>query len=343
MKASWTFSLIYFIALLVSPNTFALDQKQSQELIIQSNKVYDPDKISIDSLQEYEKKFDFDWNDYSTVSANQTKINAIENFLKTNPDLSKLNIADKKSLGRILFKLSTYYIHITREIDLAIDHLNNASKYLKDHEDVNRINNQLAYAHAIKFSLSRKNDDKQKALILSNKVLNQSNNSFEKAFGYFVRGKIEGDANNFGHAEDNLKKSLQIYAKTSSNKKDQYARAKNLLASTILNINGREREAVKMLEETHQYWVKKGNIEKNIYAARNLVTLGEAYYKIGYIDAAQKEVNAAIPTLEQLYGEKSQWLIGPYQLMSEAYRQSGDTKHSEEFQSKLKQISKNYL
>jgi tetratricopeptide (TPR) repeat protein len=290
------------------------------------------------AISSNEKNFTFDWNNYSTIAPNQTKIAKTEAFLKTVNDYSNLSASDREALGKLLYKLGTFYTHVSRQPDLAIEKMNLAAILLTDKEDKAWNDNQLAYAYEQKYAASGETADKEKALTYTNKLITETypnTKNKEVAFAYCVKGLIFNDAKDFSQAETNYKTALNIYEKIPGGKDDQYARAKNRLANIILEQNGREKEALGMLKQLKSYWAAKGNIQKNPYAARNLIALGEAYLKTGEVQTARDELNIATNIYKNVYGNSSKLLAHPYQLLSEAYIKTGNAEQASIYKEKV--------
>src|SRR5687768_15515438 len=102
------------------------------DLVIQKDKIYDPSKLSLDSVKDYEKNFTYEWWRFASLKANQNKIKQIEQFLQTTPpdQFKKLSRDFREALGRILYKLGTYYTHYQKAPNRAIRYLNAANNYL---------------------------------------------------------------------------------------------------------------------------------------------------------------------------------------------------------------------
>jgi hypothetical protein len=274
-----------------------------------------------DVIQQHEKDFNFDWNNFATIAPGKAKIGKTEAFLNTITDYSHLNKADRQALGKLYYKLGTYYTHVTRESDLAIFKMNLADAFLKEKQDKAWNYNHLAYAYEQKFAASGKTSDKENALEYVNKViagLYSNAKNKETAFAYCVKGLVLNDAKNYLLAELSFRLALKMYESLPDGKDDQYARAKNRLANIILDQNGRDKEALVMLEQLKQYWLAKGNIGQDPYAARNFISLGQAYLKTGQKQAARNELNHAVAIYKNVYGEDSTLLAKPYQLLAEA-------------------------
>ncbi|VVC76593.1 hypothetical protein AQUSIP_19150 [Aquicella siphonis] len=283
------------------------------------------------ALSQVEKEFAFNWNDYSTIPAAKARIAKTEGFLNAIQDFSHLNAQDTAALGKLYYKLGTYYTHVTRESDLAIHKLQLADAFLTTKQDKAWNNNHLAYAYEQKYAASGNASDRENALRYANKVITQlySNaKNREVAFAYCVKGLVMNDAREFPLAEMHFKTALDIYESMPGGKDDQYARAKNRLAHIILDQNGRDKLAVAMLEQLKQYWMDKKNIGSDPYAARNFISLGQAYLKTGRIKAAQNEFDRAVRIYEKVYGANNPLLAKPYQLLAETYKNQGRLKQA---------------
>lgn len=319
---------------------------EATNLIIKTDNIFDPDHISLASLQTYEKKFDFDWNNYVTIERNRKRITEIEMFLKTTKPkaFEKLNDQDKQALGRILYRLGTFYTHIMHAPDIAIERLDLADKFLQNKSDRAWNYNHLGYAYEQKFATSGQDNDRSKALYYTNKVifgLYPNGKNKEVAFAYCIEGLVDNDMTtlHLEEAENSFQNALKIYEKLPNGQDDQYARAKNRLAMIILDRN-RDNEAITMFEELKKYWLAKKDVTQNPYAARNFVSLGQAYLKVGKAKDARDEIQKAVSIYQNVYGNKSQWLIKPYQLLAEAYKLLGDQKLSETYQQKADELNK---
>ncbi|MBA3661700.1 MAG: tetratricopeptide repeat protein [Gammaproteobacteria bacterium] len=278
-------------------------------------------RAEISTLQRIEKDFDFDWNRYVTIEPNKLKIANVEAFIATLGDPVTLSLLDRQALGKIFYKLGTFYTHIERKSDLAIAKLSKADQLLSIPKDKAWIYNHLAYAYEQKFAASKNVIDKKRALDFTHKViavLYPGHRNQEVAFAYCVRGLIHNDAKDFDHAEKNYRLALHLYEKMPNGKDDQYARAKNRLAHIILDQTGREKEALTLLEEVKNYWQTSGKITHDPYAARNLLSLGEAYLKVGNAIHARREFENAILIYKNVYGQDNDMLAKPYQLLAAA-------------------------
>lgn len=294
-------------------------------------------------IQFYDKDFNFDWNNYTTIAPNHAKLERIEAFLKTNHSHATLSASDQKALGKLLYKLGTFYTHVLREPDLAIEKMNLAQKLLVNKEDKAWNDNHLAYAYEQKFAVSKLDADKNKSLYYINQVIstlysNKSNK--EVAFAYCVKGLVQNDAKEYMLAENSFKKALAMYEAMPNGKDDQYARAKNRLADIILEQNGRDQESLAMLLQLKKYWVEKKNASQSPYAARNLISLGKAYLKTNNAQAARDEFDSAILIYTNIYGSNSSLLAKPYQLLSETYKKLGNLEQASIYIEKANSLNK---
>jgi tetratricopeptide (TPR) repeat protein len=321
---------------------FAADQQEppvAKNLEIQSDKIYDPDHLSLDSIQSYSKKFTFDWNDYSTIEPNKKQIEEIAAFLKaTKPEAyAKLNAADKQTLGKLFYKLGTYYTHVARQPDEAIASMERADTLLTSMEDKAWNDNHLAYAYEQKYAVSDEDADQDKALTYTDKVITKlyhGAKNKEVAFAFCVEGLVQNDAADYAQAETSFKTALAIYEHIPYGLDDQYARAKNRLANIILEVDGRDKEAIAILEELKKYWQTKDNDSHNPYAARNLISLGQAYFKVGNVNDARDQFTKAISIYQTVYGNNNKLLVEPYQLLADTYKKLGNQNLADAYEKK---------
>lgn len=197
---------------------------------------HSPTNTRPDLLRQYDKTFTFDWNKHTTIAANKRQIDKIESLLKNTHDTGQLNDADRKALGSLLYKLGTFYTHVTPKPDLAIARMNQANTILANKQDKAWNYNHLAYAYELKYAISSQADDKEKALYYTNKVISQlypQMQNKEVAFAYCVKGLIYSDTKDYAMAETNFKTALQIYESIPGGKDEQYAKAKTHLATVL--------------------------------------------------------------------------------------------------------------
>lgn len=288
-----------------------------------------------DSIQSIEKNFNFNWDNYKTVQANMLKVNRTEKFVDSIQNVSALNAVDREALAKLLYKLGTYYTHVSRQPDLAIAKLTLAGTLFTDKNEIAWNDNHLAYAYELKYAKSGVNSDKEKSLAYVNKVVNEiypNVKNKQVAFAYCVEGLVFNDAKEYPQAEASYKAALKIYDMHINGQDDQYARTKNRLAKTILDQNGREEEALRLLLQLNRYWAAKGDISRDPYAARNDLYLGEAYLKIQKAKLASDQFKKAIAIYKNIYGENSVLLAEPYQWLAQAYKSMGDDKQAEIYQ-----------
>lgn len=315
------------------------DPPVSELLIEADNKVTVPDT----PIQKSEKSFNFDWNQYASLAGNQKRASEVETQLKKISNYSKLSKADQEALGKLLYKMGTYYTHIAREPNLAIPKMNAAEPLLLNPEDKAWNYDHLAYAYEQQYTHTRQAADRERALYYSSKVITDmypKTKNKEVAFAYCVKGLVLNDAQDYAQAEVNLNNALKIYESLPDGKDDQYTRAKNKLADVILEQHGRDKEAIAMLEQIKKYWAMKSKPHTNPYAARNLISLGQAYLKIGAAIEAQNEFKNAIFIYLNVYGEQSKLLVTPYQLLSIAYKKAGNKQLAAAYQAKAKALNK---
>lgn len=280
-------------------------------------------------IRSQEVNFHYNWNDEAAIKPTRTAIKNLEAFLKTIPDFSKLNKSDRQAMGKLLYKLGTYYSHTAHKPDLAIVKLNQVDALLTSKENKAWTYNQLAYAYELKYAASKHPADKQKGLAYTNKVITDlypNKKNKEVAFAYSIKALIENDAKQYTRAEKSYRTSLKISAALPSGKDDQYERGTTVLAGIILNQHGREKEALALLEQVKHYWIARGKLSENPQAAINFISLGQAYLKVGNTQAAHVELSSAMNIYKNVYGNNSALLVKPYTLLAVAYKKQGDKK-----------------
>ena len=239
-------------------------------------------------------------------------------------------------LGLLLYRLGTYYSHILQEPDPAIAHLLTALPLANAPEEKAWINDQLAYAYELKYRSTRLASDREKALYYSAKVITNSPKKNQAlAFAYCVKGLVQHDAQEDAASLTSFKKAINIYKSVHAEKSDQYARAKNMLADLLLEQNPQNKTALAMLIEVKRFWTTHDHGEPNPYAARNLLSLGQAYLRLGNIKAAQTAVQKALAINQHVYGPLSEQLLTSYQLLSEVYTKVGNSKLAEAYEEKI--------
>jgi tetratricopeptide (TPR) repeat protein len=301
--------------------------------------------VSNTSIRDYEKDFNFDWEQFTTILPNKNKIKAIEAYISTlnaTQTIEHLTSSDRKDLGKLLYKLGTYYTHVSRQPKLAIIKLYEADKLLNTNQDKAWIYNHLAYAYEQKYAKSADVLSKEKGLYYTNLVMTRlypDHSNKAVAFAYCVQGLILNDSYDYKNAEESFRHALLIYEML-DNKGDQYARAKNRLADIILDQNGRDNEAITLFKNLKAYWSAKQNINEDPYAARNLLSLGRAYLKIGEYRRANIEINNAIKIYINVYGANNSLLARPYHLLAEVYKKTNQLKQAAEFEAKSENLAK---
>lgn len=319
----------------------------AKNLIIEEGDVYDPDARKQAerhlALEKFSKNFNFDWNQSATINQNKTKVAELDVFLKKIEDYNKLSKEDQKLAGHLSYQLGTFYTHIAHDPNTGIDKLNKAEALLMDKEAKARCYNQLAYAYAQKYSTERYAADREKALYYSGKVISEfypNVKNQDVAFAYSIKGRIQKEAHDYSAAQESFKTALDIYESLPNGKEDAYARTKSKLADTLLEQNKEDKAALAMLEELKQYWAKKQDANQNPYAANNLISLGQAYLRIGNIKEAQAAIKQAISIYENVYGAGSKQLALPYELLSQTYQQEGKPKLAAAYERKAASMGK---
>lgn len=324
--------LFCLILLIVAPCSYATIAKS---LIIERDKIYDPEKLSLDSIRFYEKKLSYDWNNPASIFDNRKKLSEVETFFHNTPpqEFRRLKPAYKHALGKMFYKLGSYYTHVDLKPEKAIKYLSTANNYLQKTRDKAWSYNHLALAYERKFNITNDEVDQKQGLYFINKVmaLYPKQKNKEIAFSYCIKGLFEVDAGNLKTAENDYKSAIDIYEKLPNGKDAQYHRAQTGLAAILLENDDNDR-ALNLLKQQKDYWQKKENVAMNPYAARNLVVLCQAYLKLGKPDLAKKEIIEATSIYERLYGKKSEMLYVPYQTLADTYKILGEKDKADEYQ-----------
>jgi tetratricopeptide (TPR) repeat protein len=319
------------------------DKRKNSFIIEANNEAVTAIKPELSPIVEQEKNFSFNWNEYSTISDNKKKISANEKFLANIDDASQLSLEDQTALGRLFYKLGAYYAQVSLEPDLAIAKLTMANAFLKDKEDKAWNYAHLAYAYEQKYALTKQSENNEKALYYANKIISElfpNTKNPVVAFAYSIKGILKIDANDYQEAQKYLQTALAIYETSPEQKGDQYARTKNQLAYTLLEQPGKDQQAITIFKELKRYWSAKGNVSQDPFAAHNLISLGQAYIKMGKTKAACSELKGAIAIYKNVYGNHSPLLVHPYQLLAEAYKSLGKVHEASVFEQKAKSVDK---
>lgn len=341
-------SPLFFILVLVS-TCLTLSVYGEESIMLQHDFSIKSEKETVTAItsdpgpiEELEKKFDFDWNQHETIASNKTKINDIETFLSSIHDVSKLIPEEQLALGRLFYKLGTYYTHVSREPDLAIARLTIASALLTQSEEKAWNDNHLAYAYEQKYASSLSSSNRKKTFYYINKVISKTTPQPRDkihAFAYSIKGLVHNDAKQYALAITNFKLALAIHAAIPNSLDEHYVRTKNRLANALIGKEGHDKEAIAMLKQVERYWLAKGDLKAHPFGARNLLSLGQAYLKIGKPKAALREVKSAIDIYKSFYGANSVLLVKPYQLLAQAYKKIGNFNQASAYEQKAISIN----
>jgi hypothetical protein len=322
--------------------TTPAEMKKNSFIIESDNEAVTAIKPELSPIAEQEKNFNYDWNECLTVFTNKNKISPNEKFLANIDDASQLSLEDQLALGRLFSKLGAYYAQVLLEPDLAIAKLTMANAFLKDKEDKAWSYSHLAYAYEQKYASSKQSENNEKALYYANKIISElfPNTKNEiVAFAYSIKGILKNDTNEYQEAQKYLRTALAIYETPPANKGDQYARTKNWLANS-LEQSGQDQQAITLLKEVKRYWLAKGNVSQDPFAAYNLISLGQAYLKIGKTKAACSELKSAVAIYKNVYGSNSPLLVQPYQLLAQAYKTLGKAHEASTYELNANRIDK---
>lgn len=323
-------------------------QKIAKYLVIEKDKLFDPDVLTLDSLPMYSDAFTLNWDNLASIIANKDKIDEIKNFLKntSEAELNQLTPEYKNALGTMLQKLGGYYVNYTHQPDLAIQYLQIAQSLFHGKHKMNDLawnDGYFAFAYEQKFEATGDEKDKDKANDYADKVIALYHNHPQHkalAFAYCIKGLIANEERNYSTAELAFTNAINIYEKISNPFDPQVIRAKNKLASIKIDGQGPNDDTLNTLLDIKQFWFSQKNVMQNPYAARNLLSLGHAYLKTGQITQAREQFEKVIAIYTRIYGTDTELLVKPYQLLSDTYTILGLGNLAETFQIKSNLLDK---
>lgn len=334
------FSIAVFSIPVFSFAENARPQSVAPEFIIEANKVYVPEPKDTLALQSHLKDFDFDWGNYTTIASNKNKMTDLELFIKQYTDPTKLDKAAQELLGNLLYKMGTFYAHVTEEPDFAIAKMDMADKLLTVKNDKIWNEDHLAYAYEQKYALTREASARESALEYSNKVITElgDTKSKEVAFAYMVKGLIQNDEMDYAGAKVDFGKALTMYDALPNDKDDQYAQMKNRYAMSLLQQNSKNPEALALLEQLNTYWQTKADADHNLYAAKTLLSLSQAYLDNDNAKAAKESLLKVVYIYENVYGPNNNKLVTPYLLLAATYKKLNEQKLAMVYQEKAQAL-----
>lgn len=269
----------------------------------------------IKTIQEANEHFNFDWNDYRTFATSRANLTSIETFLNTAIPTSE----NSRQRGELRYKLGTYYTHLASNPETALEHLNQAKKYLDPQKQQSQLawtENHIAFANQQLFALSIKNQHineaaqyQKRALQDCEKIITahamQQNTDSTKitAFAFCVRALVQYKNNQLNDAIKNYKFALSLYEKHDLTD-DQYARAKNRMAAMLVE-NNQTREAEKAYAELEKYWSERKGSFHNIFCARFNMMHGDYLADSNKLESALTKYNHACRTLRLIEGKEA--------------------------------------
>jgi|GEM_PF-6635166 len=253
----------------------------------------------VTQLLSLSSKFTYDWNQSQTAISNLPLIPKIEQFLETIPTGYTFEKTEhKKIYCRLLYKLSTYYLHYRRDYNNALKRLTtiedlNKNESLLDAEEMTALFHDLAYAYQIKGD----KNDRPKVLDYCNQVISKETaiktESYEKKVAYarIVIGHIHRDNDNDEAAEKCYRTAL-IFYESIDTLDEQYIRLKNTLAQVVSKQDKIE-EAGKIFSEVSEYWGSK-DYNQNHYAANHFFAYADYCFKNKKYPQAAMLINQVI-------------------------------------------------
>ncbi len=266
--------------------------------------------------------FDFDWQSHRTIAPSFMQIQAAEAFVQSISPTSTLAASDDALLGKLLYKMGSFYAHVKRDPSAAISKLNAASQHLQQTEDQAWVNNQLAYAYELQYVHSKQQHDRDMTIALTHKVITTlypHTINTAVAFAYGVEGLLLRDEKKYPESAARLQQAFDYYRQQGLYN-DTSNRAKSRLAHVLIKLHRHDPSVLLMLQEVKQYWIDQGDMGQIPYAANHLVALGQVYMSQKKYRAARNEFDTALSIYKNIYGAQHPILVLPYHYLAQAYR-----------------------
>lgn len=285
----------------------------------------------MNSFSTLANEFTFDWNDYKTIALASENIDNIEKKFADQKSYVDRIMTDSpesaESFALYCYRLGTYYNHVKRNPDLALEKLLLAKEYLtfylkqasKNLEQVYYqlawINNHIAFSYLQLFLKNKSEENINMVLSLCNDIINEFYPAKMKdtdivkvqltGFAYCLKALAEYEMKQIHAGIYNYEIALNLYEKANL-KDDQYARAKNRYAQFLCE-RGDVIEAGKIFNELEIYWTNKED-NLNPYLARFYKSYAEYYQTQNDIQNALIRFNKAYEILLATEGEQSRFV-----------------------------------
>lgn len=340
MKIALKTCLGLLLALITLPAPAQTPAPAGTQLIVQEDQQVTVPTPLGRSYEEANKAFNYDWTQYSSIKANQGKVEAVNSLVNKIKNPAKLDPKQRQFAGELILKLGAFYINTGRP-ELALPLFEKAQAYLTTPADQATLANLIAFTHERDFATSH--DLKEMPLILANtnKVIQQifpNTKNDAVAFAWCIQGLAYNQAGDMKQAEACFTNAVGTYNALTDNFTEMSARARNKLAAILLTQPGHAREAIQLLEPAKAFWVTQTNLLETPYAARNFITLGKAYLQINETKPACDEFSRALVIYKNFYGITNLLLIEPYRLLSRCNKQLGDLNAAATYQAEIDKL-----
>ncbi len=177
---------------------------------------------AITKLEELHAQFTYDWNDSKTTAANHVVVQKIELFLQALSDYRFHDLLHKKMYCQVLYRLSTYYLHFTRDFQKAIEALTlveelNLDTPMFSRDELGDLYKDLAYAYQQKMQSEDSSLYEKKVMHYCNKVISQkesiSTPCYQRKVAYaeIIIGHLARQKGRWAEAEDCYRSVLKCY------------------------------------------------------------------------------------------------------------------------------------
>ncbi len=265
----------------------------------------------VQKLISLNSKFSYDWNQSQTAKPNLALIPEIESFLREIPDNYTFDdLEHNKIYFQLLYRLSTFYLHYTRDHQKALksitiaENLNKRLSFLNA-EQAASLCNQLAYTYQIKMQQEGHQNDRDKVLAYCKQVIENKQKIQTEAYGKkvayakIVVAHTYRDNGEYAVAEKYYKTALAFYQSINAID-EQYIRLKNTLAQTVNAQEDKTEEAGKIFAEVSEYWNKIDH-SQNHYAANHFFAYANYCYKNGNYSKAATLLNKVIDIYNRIH------------------------------------------
>lgn len=341
MKPSW---IVIFFVTLLSSTVLANQDLPTTELIIEADKIYNPNELTTDSLVIYEKNFKADWRNAATVKANKEKVLEIKNFVKNYNmnDSSQLPAEHQQALGRLLYKLGTYCVHAEQTPNHAIEYFIAANALLKTRTEKIWNDTQLGYAYYQKFLLTQDDQDKEKSLRYAKSVLDHGKSVPQAVeLAYNVQESLDDEVK-IRPSIALFQKALNLDDNAATNFTPPFVNNKNKLATLLFALNHQQQaSALSLLQRSEQFWHQQ-MLQENSAQNSLLTTSGQTNWQALPNSNDNQEIlttlQQAIAIYQHLFEAQDYHFMQAYVLLARLFKQMGDNDKAQSYAEHVMQL-----